>query len=181
MYNELISLNGINKDKVNWKDIISLKHSADEIWDLDSNQINKDWGKLLHKVLADIHYMSDKDEVIESFFRKGKCTNEEFERLRLDISNLLSDSSINKFFNNDWEVKNEKSILLENGELYIPDRILFHKTLDKIVIIDYKTGVKKNEHIKQITKYANALHKMGYQNIEKFLIYTSSKEKLLPV
>ena len=73
-------------------------------------------------------------------------------------------------------MKNEKEILLPSGESYIPDRILFNK--NSTIVIDYKTGAPEQKYIDQIINYAFILNKMGYQNIEKYLIYTNS-EKLV--
>ena len=63
---------------------------------------------------------------------------------------------------------------MSNGDSYIPDRLLFsdHRT----VVIDYKTGDMFNNHKDQITNYASILSQMGYTNIEKYLVYTSSKK-----
>ena len=68
------------------------------------------------------------------------------------------------------EVRAEKEILIETGESYIPDRLVFNGK--EVTIIDYKTGDKKTEHQKQIQNYANALKNMGYRVVETDLIYT---------
>ena len=44
------------RKKLNWKDVISLKHTAEEIWDTEIGNTKRDWGKLLHLVLSKIHY-----------------------------------------------------------------------------------------------------------------------------
>ena len=62
------------RNKLDWRDIISLKHSAEELWDIESQNEKKDWGKLLHKVLADIHYQDQKDEIIDQEYKMGKCS-----------------------------------------------------------------------------------------------------------
>ena len=69
-----------------------------------------------------------------------------------------------------WEVRTEKEILIETGEVYIPDRLVFDGK--KVTIIDYKTGDKKPKHQTQIDTYANALKEMGYRVAETDLIYT---------
>ena len=65
---------------------------------------------------------------------------------------------------------------MQDGKTYIPDRLIFND--DKTIVVDYKTGVRENHHINQITNYANALSEIGYKNIEKVLIYTSEKDKV---
>jgi hypothetical protein len=40
-------------------------------------------------------------------------------------------------------------------------------------VVDYKTGAPDDSHKNQIINYANVLQQMGYNNIEKYLIYTN--------
>ena len=70
---------------------------------------------------------------------------------------------------------------MSNGKSYIPDRLLFSKNSNKVIVIDYKTGKKLDKHKDQILKYAKALTLMGMKNIECFLIYTSEKIKVVKV
>jgi CRISPR/Cas system-associated exonuclease Cas4 (RecB family) len=49
---------------------------------------------------------------------------------------------------------------------------------NEVVVIDYKTGVRQDKHIKQISEYAMALEKMGKSKIKKVLIYTSEPVKV---
>jgi ATP-dependent exoDNAse (exonuclease V) beta subunit len=165
--------------KVNWKDVISLKHTAEEIWDTETANTKRDWGKLLHLVLSKISYSNQKDEVINKMYKLGKFTSEDYQELQNVVADLLNHEEIKPFFTDDWEVKNEKEILMNNGRTYIPDRLLFSKITDKVVIIDYKTGKELDKHESQITDYANALMLMGSRNVERILIYTSETIKVV--
>ncbi|MEC7863933.1 MAG: 3'-5' exonuclease, partial [Bacteroidota bacterium] len=167
------------RKKLNWKDVISLKHTAEEIWDTETANTKRDWGKLLHLVLSKINYSYQKDAVLDEMYKLGKFTNEDYQELQQVITDLLNHQEIKPFFTDDWEVKNEKEILMNNGRTYIPDRLLFSKTTDKMVIIDYKTGKEFDKHEKQITDYANALMLMGKSNVESILIYTSETIKVV--
>ena len=166
------------RNKLDWRDVISLKHSAEEIWDTETANEKRDWGKLLHLVLSRIHYAEQKDEVIERMYQLGKFSIDDNEKLRETINELLTSDKVKHFFSGDWEVKTEKEILMENGKTYIPDRLLFSKTTDEVIVIDYKTGVEKESHEKQIIEYADALVKMGISNITRILIYTSDEIKV---
>ena len=97
-----------------------------------------DWGKLLHLVLSEIHYI-DKNEVIDKFYSTGKCDKEDYDKLKVTVNNLLDNSDIMYFFNAK-QVKTEKEILMKNGKPYIPDRLLFSKNKDEAIVIDFKTG-----------------------------------------
>ena len=170
-----------SKKKLDWRDLISLKHSSEELWDVEDHNSKKDWGKLLHKTLSSIQYLSQKEEVVNDLYRKGKCTHEDYMRLKVVINELLEDPKIKIYFSEKWKVKNEKEILLDNGKTYIPDRLLFDKRTGDVILIDYKTGEEKDKHIKQICNYMNVLRDMGYSNIKPLLIYTSKKHKIKEV
>ena len=165
--------------KVNWKEVISLKHTAEEIWDTDTANTKRDWGKLLHLVLSKISYSHQKDKVIHEMYKLGKFTNEDYKELQNVITDLLNHEDIKPFFTDDWEVRNEKEILMTNGRTYIPDRLLFSRISDRVVIIDYKTGKEFDKHESQVIDYANALILMGKRNVEKVLVYTSETIKVV--
>ena len=112
----------------------------------------------------------------KEFKKSLKFIESNKDKLILSCNRLLSDSKMKIFFDNSWEVKNEKEILTPDGDIYIPDRLLVSN--EKTIILDYKTGALDEDHKNQITRYSNILSQMGYKNIEKFLIYTST-EKLV--
>ena len=132
----------------------------------------------MHTVLAEIHYHDQKDKVIDKVYKNGNCTEKERDHLKKSVSDLLSDIHVSKYFTYKWNVKTEKEILTDMGRTYVPDRLLFDKTSDAVIIIDYKTGIEKEKHVKQISDYAYALIEMGYNNVKKILIYTSKKNKI---
>ena len=166
------------RKKLDWREVISLKHSAEEVWDTEGVVTKRDWGKLLHLTLAEIHYSDQNLAVVNKLFKSGKFNKEDYEKLKESVNNLLTHDRINPYFTNDWYVKTEKEILLENGKTYIPDRLLFSKNSDEVVVIDYKTGVERESHEKQITEYADALMKMGRSHVRRILIYISDEIKV---
>ena len=153
-----------------WQEAIFLKHSAEKVWDVEKQQENVEWGKLLHLVLSQINKTTDVFQVIEDIFAKGKCDKNQFNRLKKQLPILLESQQISKYFTSNWKVKTEKEILLETGETYVPDRLVFDG--NKVVVIDYKTGDEDPKHKKQIINYANTLEKMGYEVLSTDLIYT---------
>ena len=163
-------------EKCKWKDILSLKNSSLEFWDVEDHNNKKDWGKLLHYALSKIYFIGQEDTVINDLYNQGKCSYVEKDKLHLEVNKLFSLPDIQVFFSDDWEVKTEKEILMPDGRTYIPDRLLIKD--NKVVIVDYKTGEIDIKHNNQIINYADALTQMGYKNISKYLIYTSHTEKV---
>ena len=168
-----------DRNKLKWRDIISVKHSSNDIWDLEDVKKKKDWGKLLHLTLSKINYFEDKKTALKSLYDLGFVTKEDQKKLEETIDNILSHEKIRTYFTKEWEIKNEQEILLENGETYIPDRIVFSKTFGKVVVIDYKSGSYSIDDEKQVVDYAKTLSLMGYKNIEKMLIYTSENINII--
>jgi len=82
---------------------------------------------------------------------------------------ILNDKSLQPYFASDAKALNETSLLLPNGNLLRPDRIVFLE--DKVVVIDYKTGDTNASHKEQIDKYCDAIRAMGYENIEERILY----------
>ena len=162
-----------SRNKLNWRDILTIKSSDD--WD---NIYARDWGKLVHNVLADITYIEDKDRVLDNLLKSGLCTREEYIKIEKCLKDLFSSIQVCKYFNNCWNVFTEKQILDTKGRTYIPDRLLFSKKNDKVIVIDFKTGEEDDKHKKQIIEYANVLNSMGYQNVERILIYINKKIKI---
>ena len=159
-----------NQDKSNWRNMISLKHSTEKVWDLEKQKKSVEWGKILHLARSRIKKKKDIKVVIERLLAKGKCDISQYKKLKKQLPILLQSEQISKYFTTNWEVRAEKEILIETGESYIPDRLVFNGK--EVTIIDYKTGDKKTEHQKQIQNYANALKNMGYKVAETDLIYT---------
>ncbi len=159
-----------NQSKNNWQEVISLKHSAEKVWDIEKQQESVQWGKLLHLALAQIKKVTDVNQVVEGLFVKGKCDKKQFNKLKKQLPVLLESEQIAQYFTPNWQVKTEKEILIESGETYIPDRIVFDR--NKVIIIDYKTGDEEPRHKTQINNYANTLKKMGYEVLDTELIYT---------
>ena len=41
------------------------------------------------------------------------------------------------------------------------------------IVIDYKTGIPKAQHLKQVQLYADTLREMGFQQVRGMVFYTS--------
>ena len=131
--------------------------------------------------MLEINYANEKEEVIKKMYSLGKFTSQDYQKLKKVIEDVLNNKEIKPFFTDEWDVRNEKEILMTNGKTYIPDRLLFSKNKDKIVIIDYKTGKASDKHKRQINQYAKALMLMYNSDIEKILIYTSENIKVVRI
>ena len=160
-----------------WRKTIRLKNNSNQLWDINLDR--QQWGSLLHECLAQIHYLEDKELVLNRLERNGLMSSELKNKLKSRLENLLNDEQILPFFAQDWEVKTEQMILQDSGETYIPDRLLIKDK--KVKIIDYKTGSTSQveKHKLQVEKYYKALKKMGFEDVSKYIIYTEEYEKIV--
>ena len=106
-----------------------------------------------------------------SYQLKGLISIEEVPTIKQKIDGLFTNTTIKGWFENFDELKNERSILLQNGESYQPDRVVVKN--NQTIIVDYKTGEREEKHKEQITNYRNLLSQMGYQNISAQLLYVN--------
>lgn len=127
------------------------------------------WGNLVHKALSYINKPDDLTFAINCMKQEGLITHDQTNKLEDEINKILTHDQIKGWFGNDYTVKAEKNLLLQGGEVIRPDRVLIKD--DKAMVIDYKTGIQKEEHSAQVNKYARALTEMGYATVEKYLLY----------
>ena len=72
------------------------------------------------------------------------------------------------------EILSEQSIILGRDSLKRPDKIIFKD--EETIIIDFKTGSKKEKDFEQLQEYVLILKEMELPLIRGYLYYTQSKE-----
>ena len=100
---------------------------------------------------------------------EGLITVTDSPNLQKYLEQIFSINEVKALFQSDYQVKSECSILQPDGEIIRPDRVFVKNK--KAIVVDYKTGKQKDEHIKQVKRYAVSLEKMGYNDVEKYLLY----------
>ncbi len=147
---------------------IIIRSRHDSLKDKDFSDKTQ-WGVLVHKALAYVNQPDDTGLAIQKMVQEGLITSYEIDKLRNSIEQILTHEKIKSWFTTNYTVLPERSILMPDGETIRPDRVLVKG--DKAIIIDYKTGIEKEEHIMQVNKYSESLKQMGYNQIEKYLLY----------
>lgn len=129
-------------------------------------------GIFTHEILAQINTAKDVEKVLESYLLEGTITNEEKSQINDRIFNIINNENYSKYFKENQLVINEKDIMIsENGtsSIYRPDRLI--ETENGLIIIDFKTGDKKEKHQLQIDEYQSVLEKLGKKVIESQIVY----------
>ncbi len=125
-------------------------------------------GNQVHDVLSDIRVKEDLANVLRQRLQAGELSKEVLNQVEERIEKLFADEKIGKWFSDEYQVYNERSIWFEGRE-HQPDRLLFKGT--EAIVIDYKKEVESESHHAQVQRYMKAIRAMGYDQVSGFLIY----------
>jgi ATP-dependent exoDNAse (exonuclease V) beta subunit (contains helicase and exonuclease domains) len=136
-------------------------------------------GKIMHEVFQRIKTVDDVDAALLFMTLEGKITEEDHKDLAQQIKKLLAQKQVSNWFSDEWEVRTEAAILLKDGSLPRPDRVLTRDR--KAIVIDYKFGDSEKEaYLWQVRNYMKHLRQMDYKEVEGYLWYVSLG-KVVPV
>jgi len=151
---------------------INIVTTSGFLWDtLQENAIEK--GNLIHEILSKIITKDDIDYVIDDSISSALINNEQANTLKDIIRDVVNHPKIEHYFNKENTIYNERPILSQSGEIYIPDRLVLNKE-NEIVIIDYKTGLKSAKHKQQLYDYQDLIEGMSFKVTHKILVYINS-------
>lgn len=152
-----------------WHNILKIRANAPEVWNTDNASSKKDFGLVVHAILAKVRSAEDLAPTLTQFLNEGIIDLKEEEELLPKLKKIIEHKRLAPFYSIEKTIKTEAEIILPTGESYRPDRVVINST--STTLIDYKTGIKQEKHIKQLKKYADLLTLMGYNNIEQYLVY----------
>ena len=89
------------------------------------------------------------------------------------LNQVVNHPQLEKYFDQNKEVFNEREILTANKTIIIPDRLVFEA--NKVTIIDYKTGQASEKYTQQLNWYAQVLRDLNYLVDKKLLIYINKE------
>lgn len=146
--------------------------------DFSSLKNLKNRGSIIHKALSYVNEISDKEteNVINRMISQGLINAEQKSEWKSELREILSDAELKKWFNSESKVMNEREIVLPDGKIYRPDRVILNS--NSTIVLDYKSGIKLKDHETQIKLYGSILKEMGYKNIELYLYYITIKKIL---
>ena len=152
-----------------WKEHkITMLANSSTFWGTTRGEA-KNYGNLIHKILSEVITKDDVHKVIEKYFQQGEISLEEKEQLQEKILKIVGHTKLKWYYSKDVVVCNEREILFK-AKTVIPDRLVFDDN-NKVTIIDYKTGISKEEHRYQLENYASVLASLNYLVSKKVLVY----------
>ena len=152
-----------------WQNLISIASSEDITNKTLESISSQSYGKLIHKILSEINTKNDIHITLNKLKSTGLLKLNDIKIIKDVITNVVTLPKLEKYFQTDLIIKNETELLLSNGELIRPDRVVIDKQL--LTIIDYKTGDEKKEDYEQLKKYREAFSLLGYNTIETKIVY----------
>jgi ATP-dependent exoDNAse (exonuclease V) beta subunit len=127
-------------------------------------------GKILHDIFKSIQRRSDIRVAVTTMHLQGKIAADEKEKYIRLISHAMNDIQVSTWFSDEWKILNEAEIILPEGIIKRPDRVMFNDR--QTLVIDYKFGNKIDaSYESQLREYASLLKDMGYKNVEAYLWY----------
>ncbi|MCX6165332.1 MAG: hypothetical protein NTU73_10835 [Ignavibacteriae bacterium] len=156
------------------KTIIKPKHKKiREFIDKDF-AFKTNWGVIMHRVLSYMKNMNDTEKAVNKVYSEGIINGIQKEKIKEQLCKIFENPIIQDWFSDKWEVKSENEILLNDGSILRPDRVIIKNKM--AVVIDYKTGIEIEEHKKQVRQYAETLGHMGYSEVLKYLLYINYED-----
>lgn len=136
------------------------------------------FGNQLHLVLSRANSSEELEAVIENYLKSGEIETEFSKRIKMEMNEILNDTDYQSLFENADKILSEQPIIVNELTTIRPDKIILKSTnnQEKAIVVDYKTGLPHKKHSKQVTDYAFALKEIGYQDVEGYLFYTSTRK-----
>jgi len=175
---EAVDLN--EQDTAPWYEHLLVSPVDEVYWEAMNSKASRTFGKIIHAILAQVKWPEEMEQRVDAFFYAGVLDDTEAQKLKDLLHKTLSHPEIAPYFEKGLVIKSETELFdKEQGSYLRPDRVVIDG--NKLTIIDYKTGESKPSHKKQLYTYAAVYARMGYQHIEKKLIYLYPDIKVVNV
>lgn len=147
------------KDRLKIKDTF-IPHQLNQSLQNDRRRM----GIIMHDILKNINYEEDFQKAIKIAIYEGKITQDEVGLVENELQKFKDLVNGRDWFNKQYIIHNEASILLPNGLTKRPDRLMINPQEKNAIVVDYKFGDKmEDKYINQVKEYQQYITAMGYQ------------------
>ncbi|MCB0489641.1 MAG: UvrD-helicase domain-containing protein [Cyclobacteriaceae bacterium] len=159
-----------------WRQKLVIKREGIEFFEesVSEKRAKINYGILMHRLLAHIPHKQEAEAVLNELHIQNLFTEEEKNILLPQLKAMMAHPVIGTWFDKQWEVRTEVPVLIPGGRQSRIDRVMIGRK--NTVIIDYKTGEKKQQDRTQVESYTGLLSQMGYPNVEGYLLYLDEME-----
>lgn len=154
-----------------WHDQIIVGRPSSPASRMAGSSAPAEFGIQVHNLLSHILKPDDIAPQIEKEVSSGLLDWETARRIETRITEIMNLTDVAPFFNFSGEIRTEAPLLLPDGNILRPDRLLL--TNQEAWVVDFKTGQPHPRHHEQIKKYVSALSGMGYPAVKGWLLYLS--------
>lgn len=130
-------------------------------------------GNILHNIFSQIETKDDVQRVMKEMEQEGILYDEVTrDDLVTAVNKCLENPVAAEWFSGKWRTFRECTVLeTVEGKLreHRPDRVMTDG--ERTIVVDYKFGVPKTDHEKQINRYMRLLDEMGHLHITGYLWY----------
>jgi ATP-dependent exoDNAse (exonuclease V) beta subunit len=152
-----------------WQQRIRMLINKNRISSQDKQLPDPTYGIHFHAIAAMADGTKDADTLVMEYCLLQPVDHDHQLRLKNEIGLLIHTARIKGWFDDQAETRNETELLLENGKILRPDRLILKNS--KAIVVDYKTGDEDSAHEKQVREYGSVLSRMGYTQTELYLFY----------
>ncbi|MEM7655515.1 MAG: PD-(D/E)XK nuclease family protein [Bacteroidota bacterium] len=157
--------------RTHWNEAIRVKFYGKDLdaRDLVHRSERQTAGQALHEALARVRYPKDIPQAVQQGVLLGEIPAAIAKEVEEELRQALANPSVESWFQESWEIKNEAELIQPNGMALRPDRVMVKDT--HAVVVDYKSGATHSGHQHQVREYMRALQQMGYESVEGYVFY----------
>lgn len=163
-----------------WTEKISMDPDPSMFWiSRDDKMKPQEWGEFVHQVLSEVRHAEDIEYTLSPYRDAGVIDKPTALMLADLFGRMVRDPLIREAFSQDAKIKNECEVFSPKYGICRPDR--YAELPDKIFLLDYKTGMKSEEHHKQLQRYISSLKNMVDKKILAYLVYLGERVEVVPI
>ena len=160
-----------------WEKRLKLKQHANNIFDFETQQQQRNWSRRLHYALSRLTTAEELETVLNSLKNQGIISRREMPEFTERLQTVVQHPQMQHYFSNEVVFENEKEILDVRTLRYKPDRIVFDAKTNAVTLIDFKLPPEKNEYIENLNSYAQLFAELMHSDIT-CLLYFFEEERV---
>jgi ATP-dependent exoDNAse (exonuclease V) beta subunit len=164
---------------INWNDRLDLKKYAVDFSEEGLQQRKKQqFGLLIHELLEKSSSSTEVFQNLEKYYWEGRLVKEEKSMVSDQLNALFQIPTFASWFQEDLRVLVEQPILVPDGVIKRPDRIIL--TSSEAIVVDFKTGEPSSKHHQQVQEYMVLVKEMTQLPVIGYLCYLEN-QNIIPV
>lgn len=129
-----------------------------------------EYGNVIHEILSFVKTKNDMDLAIVKALENGLITQNQRTAVFQTICKIVEHEALTNHFASGNRVLNEQTIIRKEGQSIKPDRMVVAPD-NTVFLLDYKTGAPNSTYSSQLENYKIVIEDMGYNVLEKVLVY----------